>query len=170
MKKKSALIFGLLLVVLLSFGSGIVLGKDEKEIPRLTTACENKAGLIHGFDDDFSVLKKCPKGSRKVTLGVDNSSSNTNTGSLNAGKVAFVSFEGTSPIYYYVLDKDGKAWVTDSIVEENILNRDSRIDLPSGINVGDVADWSNEVFVTKAGDVYVYKNDAWTLTGFGSGN
>ena len=57
MKKKSALIFGLVLVILLSFSSGMVWG-ESKELPRVETACEGKAGVLLAKDEDnFSLIK-----------------------------------------------------------------------------------------------------------------
>jgi len=38
------------------------------ELPRITTACEMKSGALLGINDGFSILKKCPKGSRMVMI------------------------------------------------------------------------------------------------------
>lgn len=40
----------------------------QQEFPTISTACENKSGLIQAFNDSFSVLKDCPEGSRRVVL------------------------------------------------------------------------------------------------------
>lgn len=40
----------------------------QVELPRITTACEMKNGALFAIDDGFSILKKCPKGSRMVMI------------------------------------------------------------------------------------------------------
>ena len=37
-------------------------------LPRISTVCENKLEIIVSINDGFSILKECPKGSRKALL------------------------------------------------------------------------------------------------------
>lgn len=154
MKKKSALIFGLILVTILSFGSGIVIGQTSKELPRMTTACETKSGLVHGFDDGFSILKKCPIGSRKVVLGEENNSSE---GAVNVGAVRFVGFLSDSS-QIALLDKNGKTYLMDrSFESDRKWSYDSSRDLPDGVGVGNIVRWTPYVFLTSEGKIWYYE-------------
>mgnify|MGYP000948394259 CR=1 FL=1 len=153
MKKKTALIFGLMLTTLLSFGSGMVIGQTSKELPRMTTACETKAGLVHGFDDGFSVLKKCPIGSRKVVLGEKNSFE----GAVNIGTIKFVGFLSDSA-QIVLLDKNGKTYLMDrSFESDRKWFYDSSRDLPDGVNVSDIVRWTPYVFLTSEGKIWYYE-------------
>lgn len=40
----------------------------QQGFPTITTACENRSGLLWAFDDGFSVFKKCPSNSRRVVI------------------------------------------------------------------------------------------------------
>lgn len=166
MKKKSALVFGLVLVILLSLGSGIVIGQTSSELPRVEMACENKAGLIHGFDDGFSILKKCPKSSRKVVLG--SVSTGNSGGGLEAGEVSFISYSEEKD-QVYVLDKNGKAWFYKINDDPVLFQRYSSLDLPTGVNINDVVGWNQGSFILKNGNVYVNTGEGgWMLVGFGT--
>ncbi len=166
MKKKSVLVFGLVLVTLLSFGSGMVIGQTSDDLPRVTTACETKAGLIHGFGDGFSILKKCPKGSRTVNLGLPQVTNTGSTGGdLNAGDVAFTSYDSDRN-FVYVLDKDGKGWFLQ-INEMQLFERNVAFDLPTGVLMTDVVSWNQGAFILKSGKVYVNTGEGgWVLTDF----
>lgn len=154
MKKKSALIFGLVLVILLSFGSGMVIGQTSNELPRVTTACETKTGLIHGFDDGFSIINKCSKGSRRIALG---EKSNT-TNDFNLGDVLFIGAE--------TLLKDGSviSFTPDYINGKYYWEKTDR-KVP--VDTSEIVQWfgssQENFFITKSGDVY-----AWTQTDTGN--
>ena len=154
MKNKSVWVFGLVLVALLSFGSGMVIGQTSNELPRVEVACENKAGLIHGFDDGFSILKKCPKGSRRVMLG---EKSILNDDPKISGNIAFIDND-------YVLLNDGTVWNYDFGGDQNPVGWYEATGLKiTGLNVSDILDWSIYSFATKQGDVYFKHNDHWSL-------
>jgi hypothetical protein len=147
MKKKSALIFGLTLICLLLFGGKTILGRDLiKDLPRLTIVCENKAGLLHGFDDGFSVLKKCPKGTREIALG-EKSINNNNI----SGKVLFVG-----PM---TLLNDGSVWEFGGDYQNKVYSF-HKTERTIPISASDVAQWygasQENFFVTRDGDVYVW--------------
>jgi hypothetical protein len=152
MKKKSALIFGLVLLTLLSFGSGVVLSQSSKELPRVETACETKAGLIHGFDDGFSILKKCPKGSRQILLGEKPVSGDS---SSIFGKILFI--DGA-----YALLNDGTVWNYGfgDDGEESVWRRVDALTV-SGVNPSDIVQWGYSGFLTKTGDVYLKYKNSW---------
>jgi len=40
----------------------------QQILPTITTACESRNGLLHAFDDGFSVFKKCPNNMRRVVI------------------------------------------------------------------------------------------------------
>jgi hypothetical protein len=154
MKKKSALIFGLVLIIILSFGSGMVIGQNSEELPRVEVACESKAGLIHGFNDGFSILKKCPKGSRRVVLGDKSTLSNDPKITSN---IVFIDRE-------YVLLNDGTVWSYDFGGDQNPAGWYEATDLKiTGLNVSDILDWSQYGFVTKQGNVYFKREDHWLM-------
>lgn len=154
MKRKVVLVFGFVLVILLSFGSGVVLSQTSKELPRVTTACETKAGLIHGFDDGFSILKKCPMGSRKVVLGEE---INSSEGAANVGMVRFVgSLPDSAQIA--LLDKNGKTYLMDRSSEsDKKWSYDSSRNLPDGVSVGDIIRWTPYMFLTSEGKIWYYE-------------
>lgn len=52
-------------IILVGFGVSKVIAQG---LPTLTTACENKVGLLFAYNDGFSLLKKCPTGSREVII------------------------------------------------------------------------------------------------------
>ena len=169
MKKKTALIFGLILLVILSWGSGVVIGQTSSELPRMEVACESRDGSVRGFNDGFSILKKCPKGFRKISLGqtLATSSGNTTTGNLNAGNISFVSFNGDRNLVY-VLDKNGKAWFIQ-INEMELFERNSNFDLPTSVSIDNVVGWNYGSFVLKTGEVYLNTGEnGWVMTGFKS--
>jgi hypothetical protein len=115
----------------------------------VTTACENKAGLIHGFDDGFSMLKKCSKGSRQVVLGEE-------TGSLIFGKIVFL--DGA-----YALLNDGTVWnygFGDGD-EESVWREIDKLAI-SDVNISDIVQWGYDGFLTKTGDVYLLHKNKWT--------
>lgn len=66
MKIIKILPFLLIAFVLTFIGFSKIYG--QQELPVITTACESRSGLLWAFDDGFSVLKKCPNGSRRVVL------------------------------------------------------------------------------------------------------
>ncbi|MCW1948980.1 MAG: hypothetical protein KIH89_000840 [Candidatus Shapirobacteria bacterium] len=153
MKKKSALVFGFGLMVLLSVGTGIVIGQTSGELPRVTTACENKAGLIQGFDDGFSILKKCSKGSRQVVLG----EKSTMNGDVSVeGKIAFVDRN-------YVLLDDGTVWNYEFGDGGDVAGWFEATNLRiTDLNVSDIVDWSSYSFVTKQGNLFIKHNNGWS--------
>lgn len=154
MKKKSALIFGFGLVILLSVATGMVIGQTSDDLPRVEVACENKTGLIHGFDDGFSILKKCPNGSRQIILG---EKSISNDDSNISGKIAFIDHE-------YVLLNDGTVWGYDFGGDQNPIGwYEATVLNITDLNVSDILDWSLYSFVTKKGDVYFKDNDHWFM-------
>lgn len=57
----------LLFVIVLIF-LGISKIYAQQILPTITTACESRNGLLHAFDDGFSVFKKCPSNSRRVVI------------------------------------------------------------------------------------------------------
>lgn len=63
--KKFLLIFPFLIFSVLFFSKDIL---AQLELPRISTACELRNGQLFGIDDGFSLLKKCPKGSRMVMI------------------------------------------------------------------------------------------------------
>jgi len=155
MKNKTVLVFGLLLVVLLSFSSGVVLSQTSKELPRLETACETKAGLIHGFNDGFSILKKCSKGSRQVVLGEKSGSTNE---AVNMGDIKFLGFLSDAP-YVAILDTAGKTYLMDRTTDD--LKQDWSLDgsrtLPSEVNVNDIVSWNPYMFLTADGNIWYFQ-------------
>lgn len=40
----------------------------QQGLPTITTACENRSGLLWAFDDGFSMFKKCPSNSHRVVI------------------------------------------------------------------------------------------------------
>lgn len=155
MKKKTALIFGLMLTTLLSFGSGMVIGQTSKELPRLTTACETRiGGVLLGVNDGFSSLTSCPKTTRKVVLGEEK---NSFEGAVNIGTIKFVGFLSDSA-QIALLDKNGKTYLMDrSLESDRKWSYDSSRDLPNGVNVGDVVRWTPYVFLTSDGKIWYYE-------------
>lgn len=66
MRKVKIGVILLITLALAYYGVSRVLA--QVELPRVTTACELKSGLLFAIDDDFSILKKCPGRSRRVVL------------------------------------------------------------------------------------------------------
>lgn len=58
----------LLLIILVLIFLGISRIYAQEGLPTITTACENRNGLLRAFNDGFSLLKKCPAGSRRVII------------------------------------------------------------------------------------------------------
>jgi len=70
-KMKMKMKINKILLIPVLFFLGLLLVKQisaQIELPRITTACEMKNGALFGVDDGFSILKKCPKGSRMVMI------------------------------------------------------------------------------------------------------
>ena len=161
MKKKSALIFGLILICLLLFGGKTILGHNLiNDLPKLTIVCENKAGLLHGFDDGFSVLKKCPKGTREIALGEKSTNNNI------SGKVLFVG-----PM---TLLNDGTVWEFGSDYQNNVFSF-HKTERTIPVSAVDVVQWyganQENFFVTRNGDIYVWTQisgltNGWVKTTF----
>lgn len=159
MKKKPVLAFGLILVVLLFLGSGVVWGETTKELPRLTTACETKiGGLLFGVNDSFSSLKSCPKNSRKVILGENQTGNEGNLTVPESGKIAFVNGS-------MALMKDGTVWmynVNALVWDRADFNDDGKGDYDitdTGVSYKDIIQWysgGNLSFLTKNGDYWLY--------------
>lgn len=61
-------IIKVLLIILAVALFGVTVVKAQTVLPRITTACEDKAGLLFSVNDGFSLLKKCPKNSRLVAI------------------------------------------------------------------------------------------------------
>jgi len=55
------------LIITLSFTPKIFAAISEN-IPRVSTACESKAGLLMAAGDGYSIFKSCPAGSRRVVI------------------------------------------------------------------------------------------------------
>jgi len=142
MKKKSVLIFGLTLVGLLSVGTTIAWG-EVSNLSRVTTACESKAGLLMVVDDGFSILKKCPKNSRKVILG----EASTNSGSEENNDLG-VAFSSQG----YFLKENGQVWLY-SPGDNGGLEWSYFGDVP--VEVDDIYQWDQGSFLTKDGVFYV---------------
>ena len=150
MKKKVVLIFGLVLVGLFSLGTSIAWG-EVSSLPRVTTVCESKAGLLMTVDDDFSILKKCPKNFRKVVLGEEtmaDESENMSKGSL------FVYKDGG---LLSVLLTDGS--VVETEVVPPVWTENAAKHIPSTINVSEIIFWNKSTFLTKENHLWIYQKD-----------
>lgn len=66
MKIIKVLPFLLIILVLIFLGISRIYAQEG--FPTITIACENRNGLLRAFDDGFSLLKKCPTGSRRVVI------------------------------------------------------------------------------------------------------
>lgn len=66
MKIIKILPFLLIVIVLIFLGFSKIYA--QQGFPTITTACESRNGLLRAFDDGFSLLKKCPAGSRRVVI------------------------------------------------------------------------------------------------------
>lgn len=53
------------LAILILMGAGKIYAQG---FPTISTACENRNGLLRAYDDGFSLLKRCPEGNRRVVL------------------------------------------------------------------------------------------------------
>lgn len=155
MKKKAALIFGFGLTVLLSVGTGVVIGQTSGDLPRVNVACENKAGLIQGFDDGFSILKKCSKGSRQVVLGEKSVSQDDQQ--IGAGKIAFLTGSMNQ-----VLKEDGTVWWYDEMSSEWQEDTERAI---TKVNIEDIVQWNVTSFLTKDGNVWLLNSGIWQKMG-----
>lgn len=65
--KRWKLFFILPVIVCLAF-LGVAKVFGQLELPRISTACEDKSGLLYSFNDGFSVFKRCSGNSRRVIL------------------------------------------------------------------------------------------------------
>ncbi len=142
MKKKSALIFGLMFIGMLSLGTRMVWG-EMKSLPKVTTACESKTGLLMVIDDGFSILKKCPKNFRKVTLG-----ETTTTGGVEDSNDLGIVFSSQG----YFLKENGQVWLY-SPGDTGELEWAYYGNIPVGVN--DIYQWDQGSFLTKDGVFYV---------------
>jgi hypothetical protein len=128
-------------------------------LPRLTTACESKVGLLMGVEDNFSILKKCPGGSRKVMLGEAQVQNDNGQGSgvssggiMGSGEIAFISdsqiLKNDGTIWEYVENKDKSGqWV-----EKNNGQK-----IP--VLVTDVLQWNTSSLLTNEGVFYILAED-----------
>ena len=58
----------ILSVILILFLTVTIKAIAEEILPAISTVCENRLGILTSVNDGFSILKECPKGSRKVLL------------------------------------------------------------------------------------------------------
>jgi len=149
MKKKSALIFVVVLLGLFSLGTGIVWG-EANSLTRVTVVCEGKTGLLLTVDDGFSILKKCPKGTRKVILGEEKVSEVS-----NESEVVFIS-------NFNFLKKNGEIW-NYSPGDQGIFEWSYKGKLPGDLKTDDIYQWDENSFLTKEGKFYVNQFGSWVL-------
>ena len=150
MKKKVVLIFGLVLVGLFSLGTSIAWG-EVSSLPRVTTVCESKAGLLMTVDDDFSILRKCPKNFRKVVLGEEQTIKNDESNEL--GEVLFAS-------NFNILKKNGEIW-NYSPGDEGLFEWSYIGEIPEEVEASKILQWDENSFLTKEGIFYVKKQMIW---------
>lgn len=148
MKNKLILVSFFLMIGLLAVGAKFVLAQTT--LPRVTTACEGKTGLLMGIDDGFSILKKCPGNSRKVALG--------------SGEYNNVSIEGDVLFFYqisvgdlgtikYVLMKDGHMY--QKVSWENNGQYWQQIgEIPENLMQVGIVEWKIDYFITTNGRIY----------------
>lgn len=156
MKNKTVWFLGLVLFGFLVFGTGMVVGQGSNELPKLTTACETKAGLIFGMGDGFSILKKCPGNSRMVALGGTGNETGSG-GQINIGGVVYFSNSGEGP---WILKEDGTIW---NYGESGSWEKNERRStLP--VTVDQVLYWDYNSLITRSGDIYRF-DGSWLLIG-----
>ena len=66
MKMKKNIILLVAISILIFLGVSKIYA--QQGFPTITTACENRSGLLWAFDDGFSVFKKCPNNARRVVI------------------------------------------------------------------------------------------------------
>jgi len=152
MKNKLVLISVFMFLGLLALGTEKVLAQVVN-LPRVTIACESKVGLLMGIDDGFSVLKKCPKNSRKVILGEESQIG----GQIGAGEIAFLIGSMN-----HVLKKDGTVWWYDDMGRNWQQDFEKSV---TGIVINDITQWNITSLLTKEGDVWVLDNGIWVNMG-----
>lgn len=154
MKSKKKLILILFLIGLTSFTTSKVLGQSVN-LPRVTTACESKVGLLVVIDDGFSVLKKCPKNSRKVILG--ELTEGDGSQQIGAGEIAFLTGSMN-----HVLKKDGTVWWYDDM--DKIWKEDIEKKV-FGIEIDNIIQWNVASLLTKDGNIWIPDNGVWVNMG-----
>jgi len=163
-----------IVIGLIIFGTGKVFG--QLSLPKITTACESKTGILYGFNDGFSIMKKCSNNNRRVVLigeqgpkgdkgdqgdqgeqgiqGVQGLQGQR--GVSGAGNIAFIFVD--SDTHLYVLTTDKKVWGRSGDAW-NDANREVPMD------TSDIVQFNIYYLLDTNGDVWIYNGTQWVNNG-----